>query len=420
MIVNIELILKIKFLFKANIEDYYIMSISYFNSYYFNFLRKIKDISKPLKQENDNAEIIYKSVKEYYPSYDKTSSEYKDWFISNTVVKNLFNDTTLSYAEYVELLNNENNDSSLVYKNISIHNIRSVLQKDYILLHFLALFTLFSEVDVSYDDATITNIIETINNVKSLDKFNTSLELIENNRIKELLKKVYEFNSKVSTETNDSLKALEQTSLGKLAKEIMEDINIDEIQKSLEKSGENGGDLLKSLADPDSGLANLLSKVSTTMIQKMASGSIKQEDLLKDAMNFSSKLGSSSGMPGLGDMGSMLSMMQKMTGGAGGAGAGGAGAGGAGAGGAGAGGAGAGGADSDDDSGFDMSALQNIMKSMGGMGGMGGRGNGGGKGREDFTTRIDDSKMRRVIKQKQLKKKLDERKKEQEKAKENI
>ena len=420
MIVNIELILKIKFLFKANIEDYYIMSISYFNSYYFNFLRKIKDISKPLKQENDNAGIIYKSVKEYYPSYDKTSSEYKDWFISNTVVKNLFNDTTLSYAEYVELLNNENNDSSLVYKNISIHNIRSVLQKDYILLHFLALFTLFSEVDVSYDDATITNIIETINNVKSLDKFNTSLELIENNRIKELLKKVYEFNSKVSTETNDSLKALEQTSLGKLAKEIMEDINIDEIQKSLEKSGENGGDLLKSLADPDSGLANLLSKVSTTMIQKMASGSIKQEDLLKDAMNFSSKLGSSSGMPGLGDMGSMLSMMQKMTRGAGGAGAGGAGAGGAGAGGAGAGGAGAGGADSDDDSGFDMSALQNIMKSMGGMGGMGGRGNGGGKGREDFTTRIDDSKMRRVIKQKQLKKKLDERKKEQEKAKENI
>ena len=396
------------------------MSISYFNSYYFNFLRKIKDISKPLKQENDNAGIIYKSVKEYYPSYDKTSSEYKDWFISNTVVKNLFNDTTLSYAEYVELLNNENNDSSLVYKNISIHNIRSVLQKDYILLHFLALFTLFSEVDVSYDDATITNIIETINNVKSLDKFNTSLELIENNRIKELLKKVYEFNSKVSTETNDSLKALEQTSLGKLAKEIMEDINIDEIQKSLEKSGENGGDLLKSLADPDSGLANLLSKVSTTMIQKMASGSIKQEDLLKDAMNFSSKLGSSSGMPGLGDMGSMLSMMQKMTRGAGGAGAGGAGAGGAGAGGAGAGGAGAGGADSDDDSGFDMSALQNIMKSMGGMGGMGGRGNGGGKGREDFTTRIDDSKMRRVIKQKQLKKKLDERKKEQEKAKENI
>jgi len=412
--------LKIKFLFKANIEDYYIMSIPYFNSYYFNFLRKIKDISKPLKEENDNAGIIYKSVKEYYPSYDKTSSEYKEWFISNTVVKNLFNDTTLSYPEYVELLNNENNDSSLVYKNISIHNIRSVLQKDYILLHFLALFTLFSEVDVSYDDATITNIIETINNVKSLDKFNTSLELIENNRIKELLKKVYEFNSKVSTETNDSLKALEQTSLGKLAKEIMEDINIDEIQKSLEKSGENGGDLLKSLADPDSGLANLLSKVSTTMIQKMASGSIKQEDLLKDAMNFSSKLGSSSGMPGLGDMGSMLSMMQKMTGGARGAGARGAGARGAGAGGAGAGGAGAGGADSDDDSGFDMSALQNIMKSMGGMGGMGGRGNGGGKGREDFTTRIDDSKMRRVIKQKQLKKKLDERKKEQEKAKENI
>jgi len=372
------------FLFKANIEGKYIMSITYFNSYYFNFLRKLKEISKPLKQENDNAGIIYKTVKEYYPSYDKTSSEYKDWFVSNTTISNLFNDLSLSYDELVLLLKKEEIESSLIYKNISVYNIKNVLKKDYIVLHFFALFTLFSETDQEYDEDTVKNIIETINNVKSLDKFNQSLEVIQNDRIKNLLQKIYEFNTKVTQETDNSLKELEETSLGKLAKEIMSDINIEEIQKSLELNGDNGGDILKTLANPDSGLANLLSKVSSTMIQKMASGSIKQEDLLKDAMKFSSKLGSNGGMPGLGDMGGMLNMMQKMT-------------------------SGNNGGDSDDD--FDMSSLQNIMKNM--SKNMGGAGGGGG-GKEQFTTRVDDSKLRRVIKQKQLRKKLEERKKTKE------
>ena len=364
------------------------MSITYFNSYYFNFLRKLKEISKPLKQENDNAGIIYKTVKEYYPSYDKTSSEYKDWFLSNTTISNLFNDLSLSYDELVLLLKKEEIESSLIYKNISVYNIKNVLKKDYIVLHFFALFTLFSETDQEYDEDTVKNIIETINNIKSLDKFNQSLEVIQNDRIKNLLQKIYEFNTKVTQETDNSLKELEETSLGKLAKEIMSDINIEEIQKSLELNGDNGGDILKTLANPDSGLANLLSKVSSTMIQKMASGSIKQEDLLKDAMKFSSKLGSNGGMPGLGDMGGMLNMMQKMT-------------------------SGNNGGDSDDD--FDMSSLQNIMKNMSkNMGGAGGGGGGGGGGKEQFTTRVDDSKLRRVIKQKQLRKKLEERKKTKE------
>lgn len=365
------------------------MSITYFNSYYFNFLRKIKEISKPLKSTNDDAAIIYKTVKEYYPSYDKTSSEYKDWYASNTVIKNLFADSTLSYDDIIELLNKEEVYSSLVYKNISVLNIRNILKKDYVLLHFFALFTLFSDEEQSYDENTTANILECINNVKSLDKFNNSLDSIEIIKVKNILQKIYDFNSKTISETDSSLKELEETSLGKLAKEIMSDINIDEIQKSLEMNSENGGDILKSLANPDSGLAGLLSKISTTMIQKMASGSIKQEDLLKDAMKFSSKLGSSGSMPGLGDMGGMLNMMQKMTSGGGGD------------------------ADGSDDDSFDMSSLQNIMKNMSkNMGNDGG----GGKKEQFASARVDDSKLRRVIKQKQLKKKLDDRKK----AKENI
>jgi hypothetical protein len=165
----------------------------------------------------------------------------------------------------------------------------------------------------------------------------------------------------------------------------MSEINIDEIQSSLKINEEGGdaGDILKSLANPESGITKLLSTVSQKMISKMASGEIRQESLLEDAMKFSSKLGSSGLMPGLGNMGSMLNMMQKMS-------------------------SNHAAGDSDDDTDMDMSSLQNIMKGM--VENMGNA----GPGKAKTETRVDQSKLNRVIKAKQLRRKLEQRKKEKE------
>lgn len=360
-------------------------TITIFNSYYFNFLRKLKDIAKPLRDNNVDANIIYKTVKTNYPSYEKSSNEYKNWFTENSNIKELFskiNDTELNYSEMIKLLDSDNIKNSLIYKDVSVDNIRKILNKDQILLHFCAVFLIFSEND--YEEEVINDIMNVINNVKKEEDFKQNIEKIKLERVKLLLKYIYLFNEQVSNDANLSIKELEDTSLGKLAKEIMSEINIDEIQSSLNSpDGEGAVDILSSLANPDSGITKLLSTVSQKMISKISSGEINQGDLLQDAMKFSSKLGSSGIMPGLGNMGNMLNMMQKMSGNHGQS-----------------------GNDSDDD--IEMSSLQNIMKNMVENMGNNKQKVGGNNARTE--TRIDSNKMNRLIKQKQLRKKLEEKK----------
>ena len=106
---------------------------------------------------------------------------------------------------------------------------------------------------------------------------------------------------------------LETTSLGKLAKEIMGDIDINEVQNTL--SG--GGNILESLTNPEGGLSKLLGTVSQKMISKMTSGEIKQETLLQDALKFSSQLQNmipkgANGGGGGGAFGDIASMMSKV------------------------------------------------------------------------------------------------------------
>ena len=365
-------------------------TITLFNSYYFNFLRKLKDISKPLREKSEDANIIYKSVKSNYPSYEKHSDEYKNWFTENSIIKDLFSkidDIELNYSEMIKLLDSDTIKNSLIYKDISVNNIRKILNKDQILLHFCAVFLIFSEGD--YEEEVINDIINVINNLKKEDDYKENIEKIKIDKVKLLLKYIYLFNEQVSNDANLSIKELEDTSLGKLAKEIMSEINIDEVQSSLNaQEGAGAVDILSSLANPDSGIAKLLSTVSQKMISKISSGEINQGDLLQDAMKFSSKLGSSGIMPGLGNMGNMLNMMQKMSGNQGQS-----------------------GNDSDDD--IEMSSLQNIMKNMVENMGNNNKKGGGVGGNVRTETRIDSNKMNRLIKQKQLRKKLDEKKKKE-------
>jgi hypothetical protein len=120
---------------------------------------------------------------------------------------------------------------------------------------------------------------------------------------------------------------MEDTMLGKLAKEILEDVDVDKLQKSI---GDNG-DILKAIGDPDSGFSELISNVSRKMANKISTGELKQENLLQDAIKFASTMpglfgnsGAAGGTGGAGaassnnqrknepDMASMMNMMSSM------------------------------------------------------------------------------------------------------------
>jgi hypothetical protein len=82
------------------------------------------------------------------------------------------------------------------------------------------------------------------------------------------------------------MSGMEDTMLGKLAKEILEDVDVEKLQKSI---GDNG-DILKAIGDPDSGFSELISNVSRKMASKISSGELKQENLLQDAIKFASAM----------------------------------------------------------------------------------------------------------------------------------
>ena len=117
----------------------------------------------------------------------------------------------------------------------------------------------------------------------------------------------------IENKTGFSMEDIEDTSIGKLAKEIMEDVDIEKVKKSINTEG----DILGALSDPDNGIGNLISDVSQKMATKLKSGELKQDALLKDALNMAGKLPgmNNNGNNTTPDIGNIMKMMSGMMGG---------------------------------------------------------------------------------------------------------
>ena len=106
------------------------------------------------------------------------------------------------------------------------------------------------------------------------------------------------------------------SSIGNLAKEISEGLGADDL-----KSMENPEDMMKNLmSGQNGGLGNIINKVSSTLQQKMQSGELNEEMLMKEATQMMGMLGPMMGgsMPnakGMEGMGDLFSMMGGMMGG---------------------------------------------------------------------------------------------------------
>jgi len=69
-------------------------------------------------------------------------------------------------------------------------------------------------------------------------------------------------------------------------KEIIEDVDLTKIKQSITSEG----DIFKAIANPDSGFSELFTNVSQKMSNKISSGELSQEAIMKDAMKFASIL----------------------------------------------------------------------------------------------------------------------------------
>lgn len=318
-----------------------------FNQFYFDLLKKLKINAKQNKEKSKEARNVLRAIKNSYSSYETGSVEYIQKF-KDAVTAEFWKQYYECPVETVDkFLLTEPAFDAYVYHQISVDMIAVCLQDTFVLHHYLTIFAIMME-DLTNDD--MTKAMNILKNMKNKD-ITAEFETVTNEEARKWIHRLYTiYTAQLSNVFGQQFSDIESTSLGKLAKEIMEEVDLSNIQNSLS----NDGDIFKSLTDPNSGIASLLGTVSQKMISKLASGEIKQENLLQDAMKFATKLpglmpGGGGAAPGM-DFGKMASMMQNMMGMLGG------------------------GNDDDDASGsggMDMGSLMNMMQGM--MGGNGGK-----------------------------------------------
>jgi hypothetical protein len=302
-----------------------------FNQYYIDLIKRIKASAKKMKESeakdatecgDDTAfgKTILKAIRENYTTLDKSSDEYTIY------MKTIPEDFWTSYVSIDDISTADATDWFLaddvkdvcIYKGITVSSIRKLMNDDYMCHHFFSVFYLFLN-ELSDDDVKVyLSVLQDTKNEIGLD-------VITNDTHKKLIARLNDLKTKKQKDTAGfNMSGMEDTMLGKLAKEILEDVDVEKLQKSI---GDNG-DILKAIGDPDSGFSELISNVSRKMANKISTGELKQENLLQDAIKFASAMpggifgnqgasgasnqGGGGGGGGQPDMASMMNMMSSM------------------------------------------------------------------------------------------------------------
>lgn len=339
-----------------------------FNQYYWDFIKKVKDAAKAKRDtpadKDGEAKHLHKTIKQHYAVFDKMAEEHYAGFQAAHMETTWKAYQSAPVESLVGFFETEPVSAAVLLKgDLTLGQIARCLSapsgasapSGRILLH--QYYTLFG---ILADPTTdIASLLGLMKQFKLNAELKSKLDALPDDcGIKTPLVRLYTvFEALSATPSNPFLEEIEQTSLGKLAKEIMSDINLDDLSPDM-LSG--GGGLMDMLTGGGAGgaggggLAKIISTVSQKMVSKMSSGELNQEDLLKDALGVAAKLPAM--MPGgvgadLSKMGDLLSMLS----------------------GAGGGKSGSGGRKSATaPGGFDLSSLMGMMGGLGGLGGAGG------------------------------------------------
>lgn len=311
-----------------------------FNQYYWDFIKKVRDVAKAKRDSSAEAKHILTTIKKHYAMFDKMAEEHRALFIAQ-----VYSGEAGTWAAYQEapteslltFFEQEPHCNAELFKGgLTLGHIHRLIQslptaETFLLHQYVTLFGI-----LCHPETDVQALLGLMKQFKLNDELKAKLvALPDESALKRPLVRLYEVFEQITARapSHPLLDEIEQTSLGKLAKEIMSDINLDELQPSELLSGGGLMDLLtKGLGGAASGgdgastsggggLAKVISSVSQKMVSKISSGELQQEELLKDALSVAAKLPSM--LPGgvggdLSKMGDMLSMLSGMAGGGGG------------------------------------------------------------------------------------------------------
>ena len=287
-----------------------------FNQYYIDLLKKLKNIAKKHRLHSETAKRVLKTIKENYQTYDKTSNEYIDFFKEKT--DNYWNDyINIEKDKCDEWLKDDNNTKMEIYKEITLKDIVKLLRNNFIIHHYIGVLYIYTN-ELNEDQITI--ILKELQKVTEEVDSETEIN-VDNENVKKVLSRLNELkkdNIKAGGEdsTLPNMDSLKDTTIGKIAKEIIDDVDLTKLKQSITDEG----DIFKAIAKPDSGFGELFTNVSQKMSNKISSGELSQEAIMKDAMKFMSILpgmfggagGNNDDNTGDGGMNMAMNMMNMM------------------------------------------------------------------------------------------------------------
>jgi len=272
------------------------------NEYYVDLIKKLKTVTKKHKDKSTTAKKVFNIIKNNYLTIDKNSDQYLI-FLKENLTEDLYKsyknlslsvDKPNEEGEEKQSANDINKDKITnwlkdnnelnLFEGITLGDITKILRNEYLSHHYLSVFFIFSKEELTDEQAE--KLLELLNKDNYTEEDVNELEDTEDYYKTILQNLLLIKNIKIKSSIDMNMGGMENTTLGKLAKEILEDVDINKLQKSVDKNG----DVLKSLGDPDSGFGDIISNVSQKMATKLSNGELNQQNLMQDAMKFASMM----------------------------------------------------------------------------------------------------------------------------------
>lgn len=232
-------------------------------------------------------ERVYFFVENWYPHMEYVSKGDLEHFVKSNISPDLF--PNLSFIDVMSVVNEKN---------------RSVIWE---YLHTLFIWSMSTDQvkekrDGSNPETDRDKLIK-----ETIDEYpNLIVKMVSWKR-----NKAEPENNEPSPEIDETF--LENSSISKLAREISQEIDIDEM-KNLQDI-QDPTTIFKSLlsGDDNSGIGKLLKTVTDKLKTKMESGEVNQEDLFKDANTLLQSMGKNgSGSSGMPDLSNFMNMAQNL------------------------------------------------------------------------------------------------------------
>lgn len=259
-------------------EDVHDKIVYCFNTFYFDFLKDLKQSAPGLRDR----------IREHYKIASKTSCKYIDT-LAPVLGKSFVRDVVTSD----DVLSIANVGDVQLFEGISVSDIlASFADKDAlrILLYTLCgLLHLYGWVSNDTSDEANTLLERFLQGIKGESD---DVDDILDDDIRIIVEKIVDIKTSQvdsSTETKDAPTTspedmVASTKLGRLAKEIAEEIDLSTL------SGLKSPEDLFKLGDKDNVFGNVISKAGAKIFEKMQNGELRQEELLGEAFSFMNML----------------------------------------------------------------------------------------------------------------------------------